>query len=67
MIDKEEMFSMRMPSKDIVCKDCAHRLKDVIVQGETYERYTFGTCLAFKHKPLNILWGKGPCELYTKE
>lgn len=67
MIDKEEMFSMRTPSKDIVCKDCAFRLKDVMIQGEVHERYTFGVCHAFKDKPSDILWGETHCELYTKE
>lgn len=67
MIEKDEMFSGRKPKRNIICKDCAFRLKPVEIQGETIERHTYGECLAFKTKPLGILWNGESCELYTKE
>lgn len=67
MIDKEEVFSTKTPSKNIRCKDCKHRLKDLVIQGEKIVRYTYGECAAFKNKPAGVLWNGEDCELYSKE
>ena len=67
MGDKEEIIRTRSPGKNIPCRTCAHKLKPVVVMGETVQRYNYGTCAAYENKPQGVLWNGEECELYKKE
>ena len=66
-MDKDEIIKTREPKRNIVCKDCKHRLRPVKIGGETIERHTYGSCGAYANKPSGILWNGDSCELYEKE
>ena len=66
-MDKDEIISTTVPSENIKCRTCKYKLPAVKIRGETYERYTYGTCAAFENKPSSVLWDNGDCELYQEE
>ncbi len=66
-MDKDEILRTVVPKDDIPCRTCKHKLEPVTVMGQKMPRYNYGTCHAFKNKPMGVLWRGEQCELYSKE
>ena len=67
MIDKNEIIRTTSPGEDIQCRTCKHKLEPVEAMGKKIPRYNYGTCHAFKNKPMGVLLRGEKCELYSKE
>lgn len=64
--DTEGMNSI-IPSNDIQCTTCVHRLKPITRGKFTINRATYGNCEKYDYKPNDVLWSKANCPKYTKD
>lgn len=67
MIDKEEKLSFQFPDDNIVCKVCAHKLKDAHFNNAVVKRHTFGKCEVYDVKPKEVLWEHAMCPNFEAE
>ena len=62
----EDKLHSVVPSKDIICKDCAFRNDGTIWSND----YRKGCCQQFPyptHKPMDVLFKHAQCSMYQKE
>lgn len=64
--EKGERWGEIFPSRNIVCKDCKHRLRGNMPLSNI-PCYTGGKCDKYTHKPNAILFEGALCPRYEKE
>lgn len=63
----KESINTITPSANIACRTCLHRLRDVKVAGEVFERYAYADCEVYANKPSGVLWNNDSCPNYVKD
>lgn len=64
--DDESMIGIK-PPEDVLCRSCKFKMKPAKLGDKQIDRSTYGTCDKFKTKPIDILYGREPCEEYQHE